>query len=147
MLDIAVANPTAISRATVQQRLRSLVRKVGDDIRRVRIDTSASQAAVAREAGIDRSHVTRIEAGTTQASLETLVAIATALGADVSVRLYPGRGLGITDRHQAPMIECLLGQLGSVWRPHLEVGDVPASRGGSSTTVLERRDHPLLVIG
>ena len=81
----------------------------------------------------------------TQASLETLVAIAAALGADVSVRLYPGRGLGITDRHQAPMIECLLGQLGSVWRPHLEVVTFRPARGFIDA-VLERRDHPLLVI-
>jgi transcriptional regulator with XRE-family HTH domain len=146
VLDIFMAIRRPSVDRLVQQRLRSLIRRVGDDVRRVRIDTSASQAAVAKEAGIDRSHLTRIEAGTTQASLESLVAVAAAMGADVSIRLYPGRGPGITDRHQAPMIECLLGQLAPVWQPHLEVLTFRPARGFIDT-VLERRDHPPLVIG
>ncbi len=105
----------------------------------------ASQAAVAREAGIDRSHLTRIEAGAAHPSLESLIAIATAMGADVSVRLYPGRGPRLTDRHSAPMTEAMLRQLAAVWRPHLEVGVVRPVRGFIDA-VFERRDGPLFVV-
>jgi transcriptional regulator with XRE-family HTH domain len=129
----------------VRRRLRILTRVIGDDLRRFRIDSAASQATVAREAGIDRSHLTRIEAGAVHPSLESLIAIATAMGADVSVRLYPGRGPRLTDRHSAPMIEATLRQLAPVWRPHLEVGVIRPVRGFIDA-VFERRDEPLFVV-
>jgi transcriptional regulator with XRE-family HTH domain len=106
---------------------------------------SSSQAVVAAEAGIDRSHLTRIEAGTARPSLETLVALGTAMGADVSVRLYRGRGPRIADRHQARMIETTVRQLAPVWRPHLEVHVVRPVRGFVDA-VFERRDQPLIVV-
>jgi len=130
----------------VQRRLRILARSLGDDLQRIRTEAAASQATVSREAGIDRSHMTRIEAGTARPSLETLVAIAKALGADVSIRLYPGRGPRLIDRHSARMIEAFLRELAPVWRPHLEVGVFRPVRGFIDT-VLERRDADLLVIG
>jgi transcriptional regulator with XRE-family HTH domain len=122
-----------------------LVRRLGDDVRRIRIDAAATQAVVARLAGIDRSHLARIEAGTTHASIETLIAIATAMGADVSFRLYSGSGPRLSDRHQARMVECLLRQLAPVWRPHLEVPTIRPARGVVDA-VLERRDVRLLVV-
>jgi transcriptional regulator with XRE-family HTH domain len=95
-------------------------------------------------AGIDRSHYSRIEAGTANAGIETLIAIATALGADISVRLYPGTGPRLTDRHQARMIEVLLRSLSKDWRSHVEV---PVSRParGVIDAVLERPAEGLLV--
>jgi XRE family transcriptional regulator, regulator of sulfur utilization len=127
------------------RRLRNIVRSVGADIRQIRIGAAASQALVAREAGIDRSHLTRIEAGTAHPSLGTLVALATAMGADVSVRLYPGRGPRLVDRHAARMIELTLRGLAPVWQPHLEVAVVRPVRGFIDA-VFERRDLPLMVI-
>jgi DNA-binding XRE family transcriptional regulator len=130
----------------VQARLRRLERKIGDDIVRLRTDAAASKADVARAAGIDRTFYGRLEVGDAHPSLATIVAAGVALGADVSIRLYAGTGPRLTDRHQAPMIECLLGQLAPVWQPHLEVLTFRPARGFIDT-VLERRDHPLLVIG
>lgn len=99
---------------------------------------------MATEAGIDRAHLTRIESGTAHPSLRSLVAVATAMGADVSVRFYPGRGPKLADRHSARMIELTLRELAPVWRPHLEVRvDRPVR--GYVDVVLERRDTPLLV--
>jgi len=95
-------------------------------------------------AGVDHSHYSWIEAGAANASLETLIAISTALGADLSVRLYPGSGPRLTDRHQARMVETLLRSLSSDWRPHVEV---PVSRParGVIDIVLERSKARLLV--
>lgn len=128
----------------VKRRHRELVRAVGRDLLRVRLDTGASQRQIAALAGIDYSHFARIESGVANASLETLTAISVALGSDLAVRLYPGTGPRLTDRHQARMIEALLRILPSVWRAHVEV---PVSRParGVIDVVLERRDLPLFV--
>jgi len=95
-------------------------------------------------AGIDRSHYSKIEAGVANPTIETLAAIATALGADVSIRFYPGTGPRLTDRHQARMVETLLRSLSADWRPHIEV---PVSRPvhGVIDMVLERPAARLLV--
>lgn len=128
----------------VKRRHREAVRAFGRDALRLRSDAGATQSLVSNLAGIDRSHYSRIEAGTANAGLETLIAIATALGADISVRMYPGTGPRLTDRHQARMIEALLRSLSKDWRPHIEV---PVSRParGVIDAVLERPAEQLLV--
>jgi transcriptional regulator with XRE-family HTH domain len=128
----------------VKRRHREAVRSFGRDALRIRTDSGATQADVSREAGIDRSHYPRIEAGTANAGLESMVAISTALGADLGIHLYPGTGPRLTDRHQARMIEVTLRALAAVWRPFIEV---PVSRParGVIDVVLERRDAGLLV--
>src|SRR5687768_4187130 len=125
----AMPTPRQSVDRAIQRRLWELTRSIGADIRRIRADIAASQTAVAAEAGIDRSHLTRIEAGLARPSLESLIAVATAMGADVSIRLYPGRGPRLTDRHSARMIEAVLQGLSPVWRPHLEVGVLRPVRG------------------
>ena len=110
------------------------------------MDASASKADVSRVAGIDRTFYGRIEAGLAHPSLESLVAIATTMGADVSIRLYAGRGPRLTDRHSARMIETTIQQLAPVWRAHLEVHVTRPVRGFIDA-VFERRDEPLLVVG
>ena len=126
-------------------RLRRLERTIGDEFARHRLDAGATRSYVAQLAGVDRTFLGRIEAGNAHPSLETLVACATALGAEVSIRIYAGTGPRLTDRHQARMVECVLGDLHPVWTSHLEV---PVSRParGVIDTVFERRDSGLLVV-
>jgi transcriptional regulator with XRE-family HTH domain len=121
-----------------------LAQNLARDLLRVRTDTGATQGRVAEVAGMDRSHYSRIEAGLVNPSLGMLVAIATALGADVSVRLFPGSGPRLTDRHQARMVEAVIRTLHPSWRAHVEV---PVSRParGVIDVVLERPDHGFLV--
>jgi transcriptional regulator with XRE-family HTH domain len=129
---------------TIKQRHREAIRAIGRDLLRMRSDAGATQAQVSALAGLDRSHYSRIEAGVANAGLEKLVAIAAVLGADVTVRFYPGTGPRLTDRHQARMVEALLRSLSADWRPHVEV---PVSRParGVIDIVLERRADHLLV--
>ena len=129
----------------VTTRLRRLERSLGDELERLRIDASATKADIARVAGLDRTFYGRIEAGIAHPSLESLVAIATAMGADVSIRLYADRGPRLTDRHAARMIETTVRQLAAVWRPHLEVHVTRPVRGFVDA-VFERRDQPLFVV-
>ena len=130
----------------VQRRLRRLHRTVGDDLARLIHDAGATKAHVARAASVDRTYIGRIEAGDVNPSLDTLVALCTALGADVSLRLYAGTGPRLTDRHQARMVECVLAGLDPSWHPFLEVPVWRPVRGVVDAAFL-RSDVPRLVIG
>jgi len=143
-MPLDVERERAIARQ-VRHRLRRLERALGDDLVRLRTDAGATKARVATIAGVDRSFLGRIEAGQAHPSLETIVALATGLGADVSVRLFAGSGPRLTDRHQARMVEAVLDRLSPVWRPHLEVPVWRPARGVVDG-IFERLDEPLLVI-
>jgi len=95
----------------------------------MRLDANVSIAAVGRAAGIDPAHIRRIEAGQARPSNAVLVAIGVVLGADLSIRYFPGSGPRIHDRFQAPMTEALLRALHARWRAELEVPISRPSRG------------------
>lgn len=128
----------------VKRRHRELVQGLTRDLSRIRTDSGATHGRVAEVAGIDRSHYSRIESGQVEPSLKTLVAIGTALGADVSIRLYPGSGPRLTDRHQARMIEAVIRSLHPTWRPHVEIPVYRPARGVIDL-VLERMNAGLFV--
>jgi transcriptional regulator with XRE-family HTH domain len=115
---------TATGRAAAEMR-----RRVGLDIRRLRIDAGLSIRALAAAAGIDHGFLARIEAGSVEASYAVLVAIGDVLGADLTVRLYPTTGPRIHDRIQAPIIETLFKVLHPRWRKLAEVGVTRPARG------------------
>jgi transcriptional regulator with XRE-family HTH domain len=140
----AVDRPRSIERE-VNHRLRRINRTVGEDIIRIRTDAGATKAKVAAAAGVDRTFLGRIESGDVNPSLETLVSVATAMGADLSIRIYAGSGPRLTDRHQARMVESVLARLAPVWHPHLEVPVWRPARGVIDG-VFERLDTPLLVV-
>jgi hypothetical protein len=58
-----------------------------------------------------------------------LVALATALGMEASLRLYQATGPRIHDRVQAPILEALFGIAHEDWRRRLEVGVNRPARG------------------
>ena len=95
----------------------------------LRLDAGRSQGAVARAAGISRPYLSAIEAGFRTPSLEVLARLASALGADLSVRVYPGTGPTLRDHLQVAMAEALLAVADASWRPRLEVGIPPPARG------------------
>ena len=118
---------------------RRLFRRLGDEIRRMREDAGLSQASVARSAVVNQPYLSRIEAGNAEPSLEVLVRIGLALGADLGVRYFPNTGPRIRDHLQVAMSEALLRELHPRWRPTPEV---PVYRPvhGVIDLVLEERD-------
>jgi hypothetical protein len=70
---------------------------------------------------VDPGFISRLRAGTARPSLDTYARLATALGADLSVHIYPNTGPGIRDRHQACILEALLAGLHTRWQPFTEV--------------------------
>ena len=107
----ALADQAAVSRR----------RAIGEELRRLREDAGASKSAVARLAGIDPSYLTLIEQGRREPTGSVLGRVAAALGADVSLRLYPSTGPRIRDRFQARMIEALLQASSPAWQRYVEV--------------------------
>jgi transcriptional regulator with XRE-family HTH domain len=103
------------------RRERELRRAIGHQLLTIREDGGLTRAEVARAAGIDRAHYSRIEVGERGASLDVLTAVGAVLGCDLSVRYFPGSGPRIRDRFQAPIVEALIGILDQSWVPQPEV--------------------------
>lgn len=107
---------TATKRRVAEQR-----RAIGQEVRLLREDAGITQARLARAAGISRAHLCGIESGESEASLAALTGLSDALGASVSIRLYPGTGPRIRDRLQAAIVEAMLRQLHRRWKRFVEV--------------------------
>jgi len=119
--------------------------RMGDELRRLRLDAGVSLRQLGEVTGLDPSHLARIEKGRANGSVEALTAISIALGADLSFRFFADAG-PCTTRYQAPMIEALIRCLDRSWMPRLEVV-VPGNTRGVADIVLRHRRRPLLVIG
>jgi transcriptional regulator with XRE-family HTH domain len=132
----------AITRASVRletdRRLRRLQIRTGGDIRRLRLDAGLTLTELASVTAVHRSHLGRIESGTASPSLEALVAIGVALGADLSLRFFAGSGPRLVDRFQAPMIEGFLPRLAPRWASRLEVGVSTPTRGVIDLELVDR---------
>jgi transcriptional regulator with XRE-family HTH domain len=134
---------TAVARETAR-RMRRLGLQNGEEIRRLRLDAGVSLAQLSEVVGVHKSHVARIESSQVQPSLAVLTAIGVALGADLSVRFYPGSGPRLHDRFQAPMVEALIRALDPRWSPALEVPITQPSRGVIDL-VLTDRASPVII--
>jgi transcriptional regulator with XRE-family HTH domain len=113
--------PRKSSRTAGGRASRDLRIGVGAEIHRLRLDAGLSIRRLAEAAGIHATHVSLIERGHREPSLAVLVGLATALGGDVRVRIYPGTGPRIRDPIQARMVEALLRILHVRWMRRLEV--------------------------
>jgi len=120
------------------RRIRRLDLQLGEDLRRLRLDAGVSTSELADVVGVHRSYIARIEAGLARPSVPVLTAIGVALGADLSLRYFPGSGPRLHDRFQAEMIETLLRRLHGRWQPGLEVAVDRPVRGVIDLTLADR---------
>jgi len=110
----------------------------------MRLDAGLSIRRLAAEAGIDDGYLGQVERGEREPSLTVLVAIATALGGDTNVRLYPGTGPRLRDPIQARIVEALLRAAHPRWLPRVEVAVFRPARGVIDV-VLQDRERPTVV--
>jgi len=103
--------------------------RVGTDMRRLREDAGASQRTTAAAAGIDHGFLSQVERGVREPSITTLVSLATVLGADVSIRLFPTTGPRLRDPIQSRILEELLRIAHPGWTRMIEVPVVRPARG------------------
>lgn len=116
-------------RTCTGRRADEVNRAIGVQIAQLRIDAGVSQRALALSAGIPQSYLSRIEHGGAEPSTAVLVAIADALGSDLSVRLLPGTGPRIRDHLQARIVEELVRVSRDAWKPMVEVAVWRPARG------------------
>ena len=69
-------------------------RKIISQLVEARLEKGISQAELARMIGTQRSNICRLERGTQNPTLDTIVKIASALGKDVSLLLNDKEGEG-----------------------------------------------------
>lgn len=87
-----------------------------------------TQIQVAECAGLDQAHISRIEAGAANPTLDAMLTVSSCVGAELSLRLFRSAGPRILDRFQAPIVEALIREVGPAWRTRPEV-PVPSARG------------------
>jgi transcriptional regulator with XRE-family HTH domain len=100
-----------------------------EDLVRAREDAGLSRLRLATAAGISRRYLDRIEVGGMQPSIEVYQRLASALGADLSTRIYPNTGPAVRDRHQARILELVLAAVHPRWARFGEVAVRQPSRG------------------
>lgn len=125
------------------RRAGEIRRGLGRDFAGLRHDAVLSRAAIARAARLSPSTVGRVEAAAIEPDVETMVRMASALGCEVSIRLFP-TGAPLRDRFQAPMLEAFLAFVHPAWRRNVEVPVVGAVRGVVDCA-LGHPGRPLLV--
>lgn len=139
--------PRLLPRSHFQVAARCAVRaraKLVEDIERLCADAGITLAELARAAGVPYAHLWRTVAGIAKPSIETYAKLAVPLGADLSTRLYPNTGPLIRDRHQARIVEALLGQLHPRWRAVTEVGVMRPARGWIDVVLHEARERVVI---
>lgn len=137
-----MANPKQL--AAARRTATKVHRNMGEDVRRLREDAGVSRRQLADAAGIDVAFLRRIEDGSERPSIDTYARLSTALGADLSTRLYPNTGPATRDRHQARILEALLGTLHPRWSPHPEVAVRHPARGWIDLVLHANRESQLV---
>lgn len=111
------------------RRARAVTSVAVDDIDRHRRDAGISISALSRESGVSQAHVSQVLTGEREPSIAVLTALTGALGADLSIRVYPGAGPKLRDGIQARIVEELLRVVAPTWRRSVEVPVTRPARG------------------
>lgn len=93
--------PVDIGRA----RARFLIQRFGRDLRAARLAAGLTQRRAAKLAGLSQAIVSQTERGLTMPGIETSARLAASVGGEVSLVLYPGRGVSLRDSGQLRLAE------------------------------------------
>jgi transcriptional regulator with XRE-family HTH domain len=103
------------------QRAALALGNLGRELRSARVSHGLSQQVVAAASGVQQAEVSRIETGRRPgATIRTLARLATAVGLELSVRLYPG-GEPIRDKAHIALLARFRQAIGELWTWAAEV--------------------------
>ena len=105
---------------------------VGGEIKVARGEHGLTRAQASRRAGVSPDTQRRVEEGDPGVSITTLCAVGEAVGLDVVVRAYPGRGHSLRDTGQLAIAELVCGIADPSWKAALEV---PAGDHGEACDI------------
>jgi transcriptional regulator with XRE-family HTH domain len=130
--------------AAADRRANALRRELATSLQRLLDDAGVTRSELALTAGVARSYVGRILDGEADPSLETYQRLASALGADLSTRIYANTGPQVRDRWAAPMLEHLLACRHPRWQPFPEVSVRRPVRGWIDLVLHDPRERSLI---
>jgi transcriptional regulator with XRE-family HTH domain len=118
-----MAHGSAMANRSASSRVRALEQsaRVGGEVKLARVTLGMSRQQVADRARVSWSTVVRVELGDPHVGVETMCAVAEAVGLDVVLRVYPGRPPGLRDTGQLALAEQLVAQVNPAWQPQLEL--------------------------
>lgn len=125
---------TKRSRRAAGRRANEQLHRMAIEIRNARSSLALSRNQVARLASVAPSTVQRLEAGSLDTGVGTLVDVMMAVGLNLVLNAYPGRGPRLRDSGQLELAAQLLGLAAPYWTGRLEVS--AGQHGESADLVL-----------
>lgn len=95
--------------------------RIGEEVRLARVSLGLTVHRASRLAGVSWSTAARVEAGDPDVGVETLCALAEAVGVDVVLRAYPGRQPSLRDSGQLAVAENIRAVADAAWQSTLEL--------------------------
>lgn len=120
--------------ASAERRAGAQAARAGEEIVRAQSVLGFTDRQVARRAGVAASTVGRIRAGDGRVQLNTLCAVAEAVGLDLTLNAYIGRQPTLRDTGQLAIAIVLRGLAQATWQSALEVA--AGDHGRSADVVL-----------
>jgi transcriptional regulator with XRE-family HTH domain len=106
---------------TARREADAAAKRIGSEIETSRRAIAASIETTARRAGVAPSTVVRVLHGDGGAHLDTLYAVATAVGLRPSIKLYPSKPPSLRDTGQLHIAQYLMSQAHPSLKPMLEL--------------------------
>jgi transcriptional regulator with XRE-family HTH domain len=103
------------------ERARFLRTRYGEELRLARVGAGLTQSGLGRSAGVSQAFVSAVELGARTATLDIACRLAAGAGCELSLRLFPGRGVSLRDSGQLAMAEALVAVADPSWHAQLEV--------------------------
>lgn len=95
--------------------------RLGTEVRNARLEHAMSRRRAGLRAGVSWSTQLRVELGDPNIGLQTLCAVAEAVGLDVVLQSYPGRQPSLRDTGQLVLGEQLVKRAHASWHPTFEL--------------------------
>ena len=102
-------------------RAREQSSRIGLEVKRARVNLGITRQQAADHAGVSWSTELRVELGDPGLRVDTMCAVAEAVGLDVVLRAHPGRTPTLRDTGQLEHAEMLAAQAHPSWQPRLEL--------------------------
>ena len=122
-------------------RARAQAESIGREVALARAEHGITRVQASRRAGVSPDTQQRVEAGDPGVSIRTLCAVGTAVGIDVVINGYRGRGPSLRDTGQLEIAEALLAIAHPAWKAALEV---PAGAHGEAIDIGMFGPHEIL---
>lgn len=103
------------------RRARQQADRIGTEIALARASLCISLREVARRAGVSPESVRRVERGDPSVQLDTICAVAEAVGVDVVITGYPAAGVSLRDAGQLTIARIVCSAAHPSWQAQLEV--------------------------